>query len=118
MKNKDEKKNENELEIVVGDKSVLNISEVNDCMNTLRPKSASSKSKNLIFPTAKGEAHTKIKEEAPKEKFVENIDEYVKQVAEENSNNSIEKETDTTETIPETSLEALDNNDENDENNE
>lgn len=45
------KKNENDIEIVIGDESVLNISEVNDCMNTLRPKG--SDKKNVIIPVNK-----------------------------------------------------------------
>lgn len=45
------KKNENDIEIVIGDESVLNISEVNDCMNTLRPKSTDKK--KVIIPVNK-----------------------------------------------------------------
>ncbi len=54
MKNKHNnksEKNENEIEIVIGDESVLNISEVNDCMNSLRPKNADKK--KVIIPVNK-----------------------------------------------------------------
>ena len=54
MKNKHNnksEKNENEIEIVIGDESVLNISEVNDCMNSLRPKN--SDKKKVIIPVNK-----------------------------------------------------------------
>ena len=42
-----------DIEVVIGDDSVLNISEVGDCMNDLRPKSSEQKSKNVIIPKAK-----------------------------------------------------------------
>lgn len=54
--NKKEEKNENDIdniEVVIGDDSVLNISEVNDCMNTLRPKDSVTKRKKFIIPLAK-----------------------------------------------------------------
>ncbi len=54
--NKKEEKNENDIdniEVVIGDDSVLNISEVNDCMNTLRPKDSVAKRKKFIIPLAK-----------------------------------------------------------------
>lgn len=52
---KEEKNNDNNdnIEVVIGDDSVLNISEVNDCMNTLRPKDAVTKRKKFIIPLAK-----------------------------------------------------------------
>lgn len=55
---KDEKKNEeinnvDNIEVVIGDDSVLNISEVNDCMNTLRPKDSVSNRKKFIIPLSK-----------------------------------------------------------------
>lgn len=55
MKNKEENKtkNENEIEIVIGDSSALEISDVNDCMNSLRPKTSDNKKKNIIIPTSK-----------------------------------------------------------------
>ena len=54
MSEKEEKieKNEN-IEVVIGDDSVLNISEVGDCMNQLRPKDQAKKRKNFIIPIAK-----------------------------------------------------------------
>lgn len=51
-KNKEEKNNE-EIEVIIGDDSVLDISEVNDCMNPLRPKDSVNNRKNFIIPTAK-----------------------------------------------------------------
>jgi len=55
---KDIKKNEeinniDNIEVVIGDDSILNISEVNDCMNTLRPKDAVSNRKKFIIPLSK-----------------------------------------------------------------
>lgn len=52
-KRKEEEKNEDEIEVVIGDESVLNISEVNDCMNPLRPKDSVNNRKNFIIPTVK-----------------------------------------------------------------
>ena len=54
MSNKEEKmENKENLEVVIGDDSVLNISEVGDCMNQLRPKDQAKKRKNFIIPIAK-----------------------------------------------------------------
>ena len=55
MSKKEEKevKNNEDLEVVIGDDSVLNISEVGDCMNQLRPKDQAKKRKNFIIPIAK-----------------------------------------------------------------
>ena len=56
MKNNSKESSEkksNDIEVVIGDNSLLNISEVGDCMNTLRPKSADKKSKNVIIPKEK-----------------------------------------------------------------
>lgn len=58
MSEKEEKKVENiekveDIEVVIGDDSVLNISEVGDCMNQLRPKDHAKKRKNFIIPIAK-----------------------------------------------------------------
>lgn len=50
---KNSKKNENDIEVVIGDDSVINISQVGDCMNNLRPKSADKKAKKVIIPTEK-----------------------------------------------------------------
>lgn len=43
-----------ELEIVLGDDSFLEISDVNDCVNTLRPKNK-TKSKKVIIPKTQKE---------------------------------------------------------------
>lgn len=55
MSKKEEKKvdNKENIEVVIGDDSVLNISEVGDCMNQLRPKDQAKKRKNFIIPIAK-----------------------------------------------------------------
>ena len=54
MSKKEEKmENKENLEVVIGDDSVLNISEVGDCMNQLRPKDQAKKRKNFIIPIAK-----------------------------------------------------------------
>ena len=58
MNKKEEKKVENienseDIEVVIGDDSVLNISEVGDCMNDLRPKDSVKKRRNFIIPIAK-----------------------------------------------------------------
>lgn len=41
-----------DIEIVMGDDSNLNISEVGDCANNLRPKT-SNKKKNVVIPIPK-----------------------------------------------------------------
>ncbi len=46
-------KNENDIEIIIGDTSTLEISDVNDCMNSLRPKTSTNKKKNIIIPVTK-----------------------------------------------------------------
>lgn len=43
-----------ELEIVLGDDSFLEISDVNDCVNTLRPKNK-TKGKKVIIPKTQRE---------------------------------------------------------------
>jgi len=48
---KDDKKND--IEVVVGDDSELNISEVNDCANTLRPQDLAKEKKKIIIPVEK-----------------------------------------------------------------
>ncbi len=54
MSEKEEKMEKKEnIEVVIGDDSVLNISEVGDCMNQLRPKDQAKKRKNFIIPIAK-----------------------------------------------------------------
>lgn len=50
---KEEEKNNQEIEVIIGDDSVLNISEVNDCMNPLRPKDSVNNRKKFIIPTVK-----------------------------------------------------------------
>ena len=65
--NKKEEKNEenniDNIEVVIGDESVLNISEVNDCMNTLRPKDSVTKRKKFIIPLAKKKEKNKEENE-------------------------------------------------------
>lgn len=51
--NNNENKNDEELEVVIGDNSVLNFVEVGDVMNELRPKDKSKQKKNIIIPTEK-----------------------------------------------------------------
>ena len=58
-----ENENNEEIEVVIGDDSILNISEVGDCMNDLRPKDSVKNRKNFIIPTTK-----KKKEEKNKKK--------------------------------------------------
>ena len=54
MNDKEMKKEEiEEIEVVIGDDSILNISEVGDCMNDLRPKDSEKKRRNFIIPIAK-----------------------------------------------------------------
>ena len=54
MNDKEMKKEEiEEIEVVIGDDSILNISEVGDCMNDLRPKNSVKKRRNFIIPIAK-----------------------------------------------------------------
>ena len=43
-----ENENNNEIEVVIGDDSILDISEVGDCMNDLRPKDSVKNRKNYI----------------------------------------------------------------------
>lgn len=69
-KHKKEEINEEEIEVVIGDESVLNISEVNDCMNPLRPKDSVNNRKKFIIPTAKKKKDDSKKEET--ENFEEN----------------------------------------------
>lgn len=48
----DNKNNNNnvDIEIVMGDDSNLNFSEVEDCVNTLRPKDQTTNKDKLVFP--------------------------------------------------------------------
>lgn len=50
---KEEKKGNNDIEIVMGDDSELNISDVGDCMNDLRPKDMDKKKKSIVIPKTK-----------------------------------------------------------------
>ena len=62
MDEKEVKKEEfEEIEVVIGDDSVLNISEVGDCMNDLRPKDSVKKRRNFIIPIAKKKKHKENK---------------------------------------------------------
>lgn len=47
----EEKENNEEIEVVMGDDSILEISSVKDCMNDLRPKT--EKKKNIVIPGRK-----------------------------------------------------------------
>ena len=49
----DNKENNQDIEVVIGDDSMLNISEVGDFMNDLKPKTSEKKSKNVIIPKNK-----------------------------------------------------------------
>ncbi len=60
MENKENNKVE-DIEVVIGDDSILNISEVGDYMSNLKPKTSEKKSKNVIIPK------TKKKEEGKKD---------------------------------------------------
>lgn len=53
MSEKENKSNSEEIEVVFGDDSVLNISAVGDCMNDLRPKDSIKNRKKVIIPIAK-----------------------------------------------------------------
>ena len=46
-------KNEKDIEIVFGDDSNLDISDVGDCMNYLRPKYLQKKKKGIVIPNEK-----------------------------------------------------------------
>lgn len=54
-KNEKEEKNteNNEIEIVMGDDSSLEISGVEDCMNDLRPKDRQKSKKEIVIPKPK-----------------------------------------------------------------
>lgn len=67
-KNKKEEKNEEDIEVVIGDDSILNISEVNDCMNPLRPKDSVNNRKKFIIPSVKKKKNKSSKEENSNEK--------------------------------------------------
>lgn len=48
-----EEKNENDIEIIMGDNSNLEISGVGDCVNELRPKPHEANPKKLVIPKTK-----------------------------------------------------------------
>lgn len=50
---KKEKEENNEIEIVMGDDSSLEISGVEDCMNDLRPKDRQKTKKEIVIPKPK-----------------------------------------------------------------
>lgn len=50
---KKEKEENNEIEIVMGDDSGLEISGVEDCMNDLRPKDRQKTKKEIVIPKPK-----------------------------------------------------------------
>lgn len=55
MSEKEKKSNADsgDIEVVFGDDTILNISEVGDCMNDLRPKDSIKNRKKVIIPLAK-----------------------------------------------------------------
>lgn len=53
MSEKEKNVNNEEIEVVFGDDSVLNISAVGDMMNDLRPKDSVKNRKKVIIPIAK-----------------------------------------------------------------
>ena len=53
QKREKEEKTNNEIEIVIGDDSTLEISDVGDCMNDLRPKDHEKKKKEIVIPKTK-----------------------------------------------------------------
>ncbi len=68
--------NKEEIEVVIGDESVLNISEVNDCMNPLRPKDSVNNRKNFIIPTVKKkkDGSKNVEKKDSEKKEAENIE--------------------------------------------
>lgn len=68
MNDNKENKNVEDIEVVIGDDSVLQISEVGDCMNDLRPKSSEKNKKQVIIPkVSKKKEQGKDEDEAKKE---------------------------------------------------
>ncbi len=63
MTEKENKANSEEIEVVFGDDSVLNISAVGDCMNDLRPKDSIKNRKKVIIPIAKKKREDKENKE-------------------------------------------------------
>ena len=58
----DDKNNDEEIEVVIGDDSNLNISDVGDCMNNLRPKTNKEK-KEVVIPVAKKKIQSEKKDD-------------------------------------------------------
>ncbi len=58
-KKEDNSNNTDDIEVVIGDDSVLNISEVGDIMNNLRPKDSVKNRKKFIIPISKKKPHSK-----------------------------------------------------------
>lgn len=56
-----DKSDNKEIEVIIGDETVLNISEVGDCMNTLRPKDSIKNRKKVIIPISKNSNNNKKK---------------------------------------------------------
>lgn len=50
--------NNKDLEIVMGDNSFLEFSDVGDCVNSLRPKTKNKPSKKVIIPKTKQEKNS------------------------------------------------------------
>lgn len=65
MDSKNENNNENkDFEIVMGDDTELNISEVGDIMNNLKPNT-SDKKRNIIIPVSKKKDQKELDNEDP-----------------------------------------------------
>jgi hypothetical protein len=64
LKQETNNNNIDEIEVVVGDNSVLNFTEVGDMMNDLRPKNSDKTAKNVIIPSAKKSQENDEKEES------------------------------------------------------
>lgn len=56
---KNEKKEVEDIEVIIGDNSILEISDVGDCMNDLRPKDSSKNKKHVIIPQSKKDSNKK-----------------------------------------------------------
>lgn len=57
--NLEKNSNVEDIEVVIGDNSGLEISEVGDCMNDLRPKDSEKNKKQVIIPKAKNKEEQK-----------------------------------------------------------
>ena len=65
----DNKKNE-EIQIIMGDDSELEISDVGDCMNKLRPKVNEQHKKTVVIPKIKKKQVTKMRDAVPHFLFI------------------------------------------------